>query len=1111
MSDSFERNSRNVLGDLDLALADPQSLPSLDVDLIKTPTNPSRADLDLRKLDLPLNDLPLKKLELDVVSQIEKKKSDVEIRDEAMHAYADGDVVECLHKLQEINDEEIQALAVKELVEKSVSKGEKFGTAMRIAETLKDQNYKAQLIGWIRDLPPVEFEAMEKRVNIRQDGSIERLPDVEEPVVQARTVQEEAQGVHERIRAIVDPALEAKIDAAYDDEDFATLMELVKQIDNPQLQEKTKEFLVEGLIDKKDFYNARKFALSIQDSNKSEEMVNAVMLAYGIDPKKEKAKVNKDKAVQPEEPQNSIPVVAEVAIEKTDAIVDATSTQEAEETPAPVEIKKEYVEEDSVPSAIDIAMRRTNPSEAFVKHASVAEENVQLAKEDMADSSVPSAVELAMRKTNSDFAASSEIHNVDAVEKKREDMTDDSVLSAVEIAMRKTDHLVPEPRQIPTAIELAMRKTDHLVASVIPSTVLAPVEDMFSHEKIEAIEQELESARSDYSEKLVLWKSEKKKGMAWVRQNLAGLGITQPPAVEKPDELKALEERYMQAKKAKAVMIYDRFNAQHEANDITKEHVLTPELVKYIEEERSAIDSVQLPRKEKGMMGKVVDIWNKHPKTRMATTAALLSGGGFVFGAFAATGALTYAGMRVARGGATMLGAGVLNKKLQDRFDDTNETTKEAILLKYSKEFNPDNFEKKEREMAAALEKLGTTQKRQSLLKAAAMVGVGLGAAVGTEVASSKSFSLSGVKGSVENGKAGAAPAFENQITPPDNDPVVPPPAPEKAPLLTAEVSASSKGGIQTVHNLKAEIIRQYGGLDKVPAGLRADVLDKPAIKLAQDFKLYDPKDNMSAILLEGESIVADPKGNIVYQHLDGTKDVLYDAEKSAPGTGFAGDTQSGIVKNETTTPKAPEELPTVVVPEEPQILGVPEENFQMPPPLPKDLPVPPPVLDSMPENVTSVSFKDWNGRDILVGIEMSGPERKVLFKGIEIAQIKEVNGVNMVVLNDKFQDNSFFGENRMAFSAAFDKLVPLDKLGTTVETVPFEQGKIHIVQGIGDNPNALKVLLNGKEIAMGEVTEKGPKINLNANLKGGWFEGDNAYERAFKVVKGTLSGKVSK
>ncbi len=111
-----------------------------------------------------------------------------------------------------------------------------------------------------------------------------------------------------------------------------------------------------------------------------------------------------------------------------------------------------------------------------------------------------------------------------------------------------------------------------------------------------------------------------------------------------------------------------------------------------------------------------------------------------------------------------------------------------------------------------------------------------------------------------------------------------------------------------------------------------------------------------------------------------------------------------------------------------------------------------------------------------------------------------------ILALDDAFQNDPKFKYVREAYKAGLEKAYPRGDMGfgstATVFPVDFEGGTAHIVRGIPDNPNGIKVLLNGKEIAHGIVDKQGPHIEFDKKLKSGIFRADNAYERVFNQIK---------
>lgn len=186
--------------------------------------------------------------------------------------------------------------------------------------------------------------------------------------------------------------------------------------------------------------------------------------------------------------------------------------------------------------------------------------------------------------------------------------------------------------------------------------------------------------------------------------------------------------------------------------------------------------------------------------------------------------------------------------------------------------------------------------------------------------------------------------------------------------VIPVEVPVSSKGFIDTIHNVQEEIVKKYGGENNVPLELKSNILDKSDVKLAQELKFYDAKSGSSAVGLKGETLGVDASGSLVYKHLNGTVDT---------------------------------------------------------------------VMDTM------------------TGLK---PER----------------------------DN---------------KMIP---------SIDFDGKKIDVVLDF-QNPTNIKVFLDDKQIGSGVLTNKGPKISVSKDLKGGWFMADNEYERAIKVADKVLKSSKNK
>ena len=141
--------------------------------------------------------------------------------------------------------------------------------------------------------------------------------------------------------------------------------------------------------------------------------------------------------------------------------------------------------------------------------------------------------------------------------------------------------------------------------------------------------------------------------------------------------------------------------------------------------------------------------------------------------------------------------------------------------------------------------------------------------------------------------------------------------------------------------------------------------------------------------------------------------------------------------------------------------------------------------------------------RDSFIDVVYNDSTKAIVFNNTEIAHEHFFGDNKIWMLDDKFQDGAKYNDVREAFATAFKNTVDVDSLGKKIFPTNFEGGTIHIIAGVGENQNGLRVLLNGKEIANGLLTDDHHIANLQMlkNLKGGWFLADNVYERAFKRV----------
>ena len=376
---------------------------------------------------------------------------------------------------------------------------------------------------------------------------------------------------------------------------------------------------------------------------------------------------------------------------------------------------------------------------------------------------------------------------------------------------------------------------------------------------------------------------------------------------------------------------------------------------------------------------------------------------------------------------------------------------------------------------------------------------------------------------------------------------VVPEAVAEKV-LPEVKVELSSRGFIADLENMKMKLIEQYGGADKVPAQYE-HLMDTTSTKLAEEFGFYDPEKGLSGMGLKGESLHLDKNGDLVYEKLGGAKETIFDAEsgevKKFAGKMFSPDQEGVTPESEVTEEVSPDTAHHEHITENENVgasseevatetgndgANVEENTTQQSEVVPEkvskarestvathDTQETPLVRDKYVGYEYEHRFTSFNGHDgrskdletIVTGIN----PQVLIFENQEIAHGRELapNDQKILELDDKFQDGEKYKEIREAYVAAVSDNADLGVLVHTNIPMPFEGGKISIIQGINENPNVVVVLLNGKEIARGTVEVGGIKVEMPSNLKSSWLFADTVYERAFKqasnIIK-TLSYK---
>ena len=353
--------------------------------------------------------------------------------------------------------------------------------------------------------------------------------------------------------------------------------------------------------------------------------------------------------------------------------------------------------------------------------------------------------------------------------------------------------------------------------------------------------------------------------------------------------------------------------------------------------------------------------------------------------------------------------------------------------------------------------------------------------------------------------------------------------------IVPTAVELSSKGFIEDMHNLKADIIGKYDG---TPPAELDEIMKKTPIELAKQFGFYDAEHNASGMGFKGEHIGLDEKGNVYYEHLDGEKQIMFDAEsgefhkfdgeytverfaKSMYPKGVIGDDVTklkfgegasspdalepfGVKKSDLDFggDKAISKIPleqTDVSAVEP--VGSVDENMTPAPALPAE------DFGEIEKHIPLDNGKFVDVREVLdkEGVMSKG----IMYDGVNLAHEELIGDRKILVLNDAFQDGENYTEQRSAFNQAFLADVKRDFFGPKPIAESFEGGKIYVTHHVPlADPDQIRILLNGKQIAEGKLVHGVPEIKINPDLKTGWFLEDNAYERAFKHINKLIKAK---
>lgn len=708
-------------------------------------------------------------------------------------------------------------------------------------------------------------------------------------------------------------------------------------------------------------------------------------------------------------------------------------------------------------------------------------ETVKTKKKKESEPEIPNSTETVEEQSENETKEVTEAEIVDNPQNKKSTKSKNSEDLPIIDLMKDKDYFVEKEKDINVKVENKEEKSKK-------------VEGEARVENTTNLEAELESAREEYAKHYIEYKNKLRSKKGWFGKHLADLGFDkQLPESDKPQEFKDAEAKYIEAKKKRSEALFKETETRkvEVSGQILNLREISFEFnPKLLEESQKEFDILQgkiqesLPKLEKGIAGKALEKWAKMGRVpRIALSTFLVTGTNVAFGALTLPAAVGYGGYRFGRslaGAATSQGAG---KAVESYFDKKNSKNRKESGEDFSFELNEENFAEREKQMIANLENEKDLKKRQRLIKAGVMVAAG-------------------------GASTYAIGQFENMITSPSSlsTPTVGSPA-EKLPVSESikpigvpeavkpvDVEVSSKGFIDTMHHVKEEIVKSYGGADKVPTEIHKNILDKSDVDLAKELHMYDPEHNLSAVLSKGESVKLDESGNLVYHHIDGKTDLLIDtktglvekAELPMKNYAEAVDTHTpakfgeGIKSNEPVMPVEENIHPPIHITEEPIIPASDVETES--------------VVDSVPHSVSRVLY---NNNTVDVMNLDNGVGRAIMYQGREIAHEHVLSGGQKAFyLDDEYQENPMFVEIRGAFNAMYEKNISNTQV---IKPIDFEGGKIYVLEDT-TQPNSLKVLLNGKEIAKGLVGADGTKVKINSDLKGGWFLADNAYERAFKA-----------
>ena len=643
--------------------------------------------------------------------------------------------------------------------------------------------------------------------------------------------------------------------------------------------------------------------------------------------------------------------------------------------------------------------------------------------------------------------------------------------------------------------------------------------------------------------------------------------------------------------------------------------------------------SESIPPQEKGRVGRAFENWAKRPMwQRVAISSAAMTGVGLLLGTVGVDAEHTLAAVVAYRTGRSLVGAfaGQAAGKMTDVITKRSlKKDEQKRLSKYAEGLTGDNYEFIERRLMEVKEEEEKRKKRGILKKAGAMMIVGAGVNIGTDLTLAHHFNLAtgampkgqhgflykmfhrenvpkagdtrGVASAIDQ-KPGAgndsngtklnpnvSPSADHLPGPKPGTGLVgaekPPvsaipraeaPTPLKSPVpieLTpkvsesvnvAEVELNKLGFIKTFQELKAELKLKYPNPDAtdVPTGVK-HFLTTPSTKLAQEYGFWNTKAGTSGMGLKGEHLAVDAEGHLKLEHLAGKPTEVIDTSANKFDTLHADKMHifKAPVPHEVVAPKVAEHVASdtavethpqsnEILPENPSeqintlesatphigrvydahgteiIRGAnPVSHIEnvVAPKAPfehivrgefREPVVPGAKVAETLHSTLDFTHHSASGMDLHIKVTEAIAGQKYISVG-DTAIANELHlpdGSTRMQLFDNLQNGKQSAVFREAFVTAQEKMsLSMPKGASAGYHLFFENrqgGVIDVVHGLPKDPNAVQVLLNGKEIAKGLATVKGPKLTLDPTLHHSWILPETAYDRAFNFLKKTIKLK---